>query len=136
MSQQNVEAVRAIYKAVARRDNVTPFEVYADDIVWDLSNSRRTVLGIEPVYHGHEGVRQFWRDALSVFGEVGLEVEEFIDAGDQVVAVTRERGVGRGSGVPVGSAAASVWTFARGKVTQVRVFDDRGAALEAVGLRE
>jgi ketosteroid isomerase-like protein len=136
MSQHNVEVVRAIYDAVARRDSVTPFEVYSEDIVWDLSNSRRTALGIEPLYHGHEGVRQFWRDALSVFGEIALDVEELIDAGDQVVAVTRERGVGRASGVPVGSAAVSVWTFSAGKVIQVQVFDDRQHALEAAGLRQ
>jgi ketosteroid isomerase-like protein len=136
MSQENVEIVRGIYDAVARRDGATPFEVYAEDIVWDLSNSRRTALGIEPVYQGHEGVRQFWRDALSVFGEVDLEVEELIDAGHQVVAVTRERGVGRGSGVPVRSIAVSVWTLADGKVIEVQVFDDRQQALETVGLGE
>jgi hypothetical protein len=50
MSQENVEVVRGIYEAVARHNGVTPFEVYAEDIVWDLSNSRRTALGIEPVY--------------------------------------------------------------------------------------
>ncbi len=61
MSRENVEIVRGIYDAVARRDGVTPFEVYAEDIVWDMSNSRRTLIGIEPVYHGHEGARQFWR---------------------------------------------------------------------------
>jgi ketosteroid isomerase-like protein len=136
MSRENVEIVRGIYDAVARRDGVTPFEVYAEDIVWDMSNSRRTLIGIEPVYHGHEGVRQFWRDALSVFAEADLEVDELIDAGDQVVAVTRERGVGRGSGIPVGSTAVSVWTLANGKVTQVQVFDERQEALEAAGLRE
>jgi ketosteroid isomerase-like protein len=136
MSQENVDVVRGIYDAVARRDGVTPFETYAEDIVWDLSNSRRTALGVEPIYRGHEGVRQFWRDALSVFGEVDLEVEDLIDAGEQVVAVTRERGVGRGSGVLVRSIAVSVWTFEDGKVTQVQVFDERQQALEAVGLRE
>ena len=136
MSQENVEIVRGIYEAVARRDGVTPFEAYAEDIVWDLSNSRRTALGVEPIYRGHEGVRQFWRDALSVFGDADLEVEELIDAGDQVVAVTRERAIGRGSGVPVQSIAVSVWTLADGKVIQVQVFDERQQALEAVGLGE
>jgi ketosteroid isomerase-like protein len=68
--------------------------------------------------------------------EVNLEVEELIDVGDQVVAVTRERAVGRASGVPVVSMAVSVWTLADGKVIQVQVFDDRQQALEAAGLRE
>ena len=98
--------------AVARRDDVTPYEVYAEDIVWDLSNSGRELMLTKPVYQGHEGVRQFWREALSVFGEIDFEVEELIDAGDQVLAVIRERQVGRASGVPVETTHLAVWTLA------------------------
>jgi ketosteroid isomerase-like protein len=83
MSQENVELVRAIYDAFARRDNVTPFEVYAEDIVWDLSKTRRAALNPKPVYHGHEGVREGWRNVFAAFGELELEVVELRDAGDQ-----------------------------------------------------
>ena len=134
MSQENVEVVRGIYDAVARRDDVTPFDVYAEDIVWDLSNTRRAALGMKPVYRGHEGVRLFWRESLSVFGEVDLEVAELMDADDKVLAVIREREIGRASGVPVDTTHLAVWTLADGKVTQMQVFDDRQQALEAAGL--
>ena len=134
MSQENVEIVRGIYDAVARRDDTTPFEVYAEDIVWDVSNARRAVLNPRPVYHGHEGVREFWRDALSVFGDVNLDVEDLVDAGDRVLAVVREREVGRSSGVPVEASHLAVWTLADGKVTRLQIFDDRQRALEAAGL--
>jgi ketosteroid isomerase-like protein len=136
MSRQNVELVRGIYEAVARRDDVTPFEVYADDIVWDWSNARRAALQTKAIYNGHEGVRQMWREAVSVFGEVDLEVEELMDAGDQVLAVICEREVGRASGAPVETAHLAVWTLADGKVTQMQVFDDRQQALEAAGLSD
>jgi ketosteroid isomerase-like protein len=136
MSQENVEVVRVIYDAAARRDDVTPFEVYAEDIVWDISNTLRAAVNPRRVYHGHEGVRQFWRDALSVFGEVDFEVEELIDAGDQVLAVIHEREIGRSSGVPVETTHLAVWTLADGKVTQLQIFDDRPQALEAAGLSE
>ena len=136
MSRENVEVVREIYAAVARRDSATPFRFYADDIVWDATHGLLTGLGNKPVYHGHEGVREFWRDALSAFGEVDLEVEELIDAGDRVLAVIREREVGRASGVPVEASHLAVWTLADGKVTRMQIFDDRAKALEAAGLRE
>jgi ketosteroid isomerase-like protein len=136
MSRENVDVVRGIYDAVARRDAIAPFEVYAEDIVWDLSKARRAALNPKPVYHGHEGVRQAWRDALSAFGEVDFEVEELIDAGDQVLAVIHEREVGRASGVPVETSHLAVWTLADAKVIRMQVFDDRQQALEAVGLRE
>src|SRR5436305_242695 len=123
MSQENVEIVREIYEAVARRDAASAFAVYADGIVWGVSARRAMVMG--RVYHGHHGVRQFWRDALSAFGEVDLDVEELIDAGGQVVAVIREREIGRSSRVPVEATHAAVWTIADGKVNRMQIFDDR-----------
>ena len=131
-----MEIVRGIYDAVARRDDMAPFEVYAEDIVWDLSNTRRAALNPKTVYHGHEGVRENWRDALSVFGEVDFDVKELVDAGDQVLAVIREREVGRASGAPVETTHLAVWTLAEGKVTKLQVFDDRHQALQAAGLSE
>jgi ketosteroid isomerase-like protein len=88
MSEENVDIVREIYHAVARRDAASAFAVYADDIVWEVSARRAIVM--DRAYHGHEGVRRFWRDALLAFGEVDLDVEELIDAGDRVVALIRE----------------------------------------------
>jgi ketosteroid isomerase-like protein len=134
MSRENVEIIRRIYDAVAQRDGVTPFEFYAQDIVWDLSRARTAFLYSRPVFHGHEGVRQCWRESLSAFGEVDLHVAELIDAGEQVVAVIREREVGRASGAPVTSAHAALWTLADGKVSRMQTFDDRQQALAAAGL--
>jgi ketosteroid isomerase-like protein len=136
MSQENVEVVRRIYDAAARRDDETPFEFYAEDIVWDLSNSGRSLLSPQPIYYGHDGVRQAWRDGLSVFDEVDYELEELVDAGDRVLAVIHEQEIGRASGAPVEAAHLAVWTLADGKVTQLQVFDDRHQALKAAGLSE
>jgi ketosteroid isomerase-like protein len=136
VAAENVEIVRGIYEALARRDDVAPFEVYAEDIVWDVSNTRRGDLGPKLVYEGHDGVRQFWRDGLAAFGEVDLEVEELIGRGDRVLAVIRDRFVGRASGVPVQTTHVAVWTLAGGKVTRLQVFDDRHTAERAAGLPE
>ena len=135
MSQENVEIVRGIYDATARRDNKAPFEVFAEDIVWDLSRSARGAMIGEPVAQGHAGVRQAWTDLVSALGDLAFDLE-VIDAGERVLAVVRERWVGRASGVPVEAAHLAVWTLADGKVTQMQLFDDRREALEAAGLRE
>jgi ketosteroid isomerase-like protein len=136
MSQENVELVREIYAAVARRDAATAFDYYAEAIIWDASKSSRALVLDSSVYHGHEGVRQFWRELVSVFGEVDLDAEELIDAGGQVVAVVRERQIGRTSGAPVEASHAAIWTLVDGRVIQMQMFDDRGQALKAVGLEE
>jgi ketosteroid isomerase-like protein len=133
MSEQNLEIVRGIYAAVARRDAEAAFDVYAEDIVWDVSSSRRVVV-MDPLYQGHEGVRRFWRDALAVFGEIDLDVQELIGAGDQVVAVIHEREIGRSSGAPVTSSHVAVWTLADRKVVRMQIFDERADALAAIGL--
>lgn len=124
-----MEIVRGIYEAVGRRDTETPFEVYADDIVWDVFMDSVS-------YHGHEGVRQFWEEALSVAGTVDLDVEELIDAGDQVLALIREREVGPTRGTPVDASHVWVWTLADGKVVRMQIFDNREQALKVVGLAE
>jgi ketosteroid isomerase-like protein len=136
MSRENVEIVRAIYDAGARRDAVLPFEVYSEDIVWDISTARRGALFTRPVYYGHEGVREAWRELLTVFSESEFEVRELVDAGDRVLADLHERDVGRASGVPVEATHLAVWTFAEGKVVRMQIFDDREQALEAAGLTE
>jgi ketosteroid isomerase-like protein len=136
MSQENVEIVRGIYEAVARRDPVAAFEVYSESIVWDVSNSRRVTVMSNSVFHGYEGVREFWREGLSVFGEIDLDVEELIDADNRVVAVITEREVGRSSGAPVSATHAAVWTLTDSKVVRMQIFDDRAEALKAVGLEE
>ena len=136
MSQSNVEVVRRLYDAAARRDDVIPFELYAEDILWDISNSGRALLAMKPVYHGHDGVRQYWRETTSAFGEIDFEVEELIDAGDRVLAVIREREIGRTSRAPVETTHLAVFTLSGGKIIQMQVFDDREQALEAAGLAE
>jgi ketosteroid isomerase-like protein len=134
MSRENIEVVRTIYDAVGRRDVATPFDLYAEDIVWDLSAWRPAELDPVRVYTGHEGVRKAWRDRLSAWSEVDYEVEELVEAGDRVVAVIRDRQIGRSSGVPIEAAHAAVWTLADGKVTRLQVFDERRQAFEAAGL--
>jgi ketosteroid isomerase-like protein len=136
VSEENVDVVRRLYDAAARRDDVTPFEVYAEDIVFDISNSRRVALALRPTYHGHEGVRQYWRETTSAFGDIDFEVGELIGAGSHVLAVIREREVGRASGAPVETTHLAVFTLSDGKIIQMQVFDDRQQALEAAGLAE
>lgn len=130
MSRENIDLVRRIYDAVARRDVVTPFEIYAEDIVWDMSNLKRAALYQKPVYVGHDEVREMWREALAAFSEVDFDVEALTDSGDRVLAEIHERSTGRASGAPVEAIHFAVWTLTDGKVVRLQIFDDRQQALE------
>jgi ketosteroid isomerase-like protein len=131
-SQANVEIVRSIYEAFARRDRVTPFELYATDIEWDVT-------GVElegVVYHGHEGVRSSFRSLLAEFRDFDFQPLEFTPFADHVLVTVQEHGVGRGSGVVVERREYAVWTLRDGLVLRMRAFLDHGEALRAAGLEE
>ena len=134
MSRENVEVVRRIYDATARRDDVTPFELYSEEIVWDMSQTARAAFYAQPVYRGHAGVRELWRETLAALGDVDFAVDELTDAGEHVLAGIRDRAVGRASGVPVEARHFAVWTLAAGKIVRLDMFDERDRALEAAGL--
>ncbi len=136
MSQRNVEIVRGIYDAVERRDAAAAFEVYDEAIVWDFSATARGSFAMKPVSHGHEEVRQAWREYLSAFDRMDFDVLELQAVGDQVLATVRDVLAGRVSGVEVQALHYAVWTLAGGKAVRLRVFDDRSEALEAAGLQD
>jgi ketosteroid isomerase-like protein len=64
-----------------------------------------------------------------------LILERLIDAGDDVVALTSERGRGRGSGIPIGGQGAMLFSFRNRAVVRWKGSFERAEALEAVGLR-
>src|SRR5207249_5441982 len=96
---QNVELVRAPWEAWARRDMDALFACYDRAIVWDHTRVDPTELAVE--YHGHDGVRQFFRGWLEPFESYHARPQEFIDAGQAVVVRIRQGGRGKQSGVEV-----------------------------------
>ena len=90
----------------------------------------------EAPMHGVEAVRAYLTRWESDWEELETTPEEFIDAGDQVVAVVHFRGRGRGSGIEVDARSYSVHTVRDGKTVAMEEFLERDEALEAAGLSE
>jgi ketosteroid isomerase-like protein len=65
-----------------------------------------------------------------------FEVEGVIDAGDQVLVMSRESGRGKGSGIEIDHEVFHVARLRHGKVVHWELYLNRGEALEAAGLRE
>jgi ketosteroid isomerase-like protein len=129
MSQENVEVVRQAFEASKRHDNETALSFYDREVE------------IEPLFHdrtyrGLDGVRAFWGDWLGVMTSYDGEVDEWIDAGDQVIAVMHTWARGKMSGVNVERREAHLWTLQDGKLRRLRVFATKDEALEAAGLRQ
>jgi ketosteroid isomerase-like protein len=135
MSQENVDAMRKVYEAMARGDFWAAREVFDPEIAWEWSSSVSGLTGVG-TYHGIEGVEAATRDWFEAWDWFWQEAEEFIEAGDDVVVLTRTHGRPKGSEREVEGKAGEVWTFRDGKAIRHKSFDSPAEALEAAGLSE
>jgi ketosteroid isomerase-like protein len=129
MSQENVEVVRELYAAVARRDENAVFDCYHPDIEWH----DHAWLDVG-VHRGYDGIRAAHRPFFAQFEQVTFEPYDFAAVGDRVVVSVHVVGRGRGSGVGVERDVPVVFTLRETKISRAEVFSSRAEALEAAGL--
>jgi ketosteroid isomerase-like protein len=133
MSQENVGVVKKFMRRFEAGDRDDWREHFDPDVVWDTSASQ---MPAARVYHGYEGVEDFFRDWLETWTDYAVASREYIGAGDAVVVVFRQSGTGRGSGVSVERDFFGVYELRESKVVRFRLYESREEALEAAGLRE
>jgi ketosteroid isomerase-like protein len=132
MLQENIDIVRRAWEAWEHGDWDPLYAFYDPAVVWDASTLRGPISG---VYHGHEGVRRYFKDWLESFETHQANAEEFIDAGDNIVIVgIRLRGSGRASGVEVEMPRWNLYRIRDGLAIRVELFETKAEALEAAGL--
>ena len=138
MSRENVATVRLLFELFAKRDHERAFEYYDPEIEWDATQIVAEVPDIAGIYRGHEGVRAYWRLWLSAWSDLEADLDDVLDAGDEVVAlVSNQRQWGRHSGIATEIPPyALVFTFRDGKVVRWRSFPDQESGLAAVGLKK
>jgi ketosteroid isomerase-like protein len=71
----------------------------------------------------------------STFEDVRVETYGVVEAGSDVVVSNTAHMRGR-EGIEVTAKSTFVWTVENGQITRYRLFQERGKALEAVGLSE
>ena len=117
MSEQNVEALRAVYAGWERGDFGTSTALFDDDVKLDVDP------GIPDggSYEGLDGVRRYMSTFLESWDSLTIAAKSFQDAGDKVLVAVRQAGTGQGSGVPVELEYSQLWTFRDGKVVRLEV---------------
>lgn len=128
-SRGNAEVVRRLFDAQARNDLDTIRELYDPGIQWDDVSG---LWGDWGARRGRDGIRDAFSSWFEAFEDVTFTAEDFLEAGEHVVVVTRIRGRGRGSGLEVDQRITLLWTLSDGRVTRVAGYRDRSEALEAV----
>ena len=132
MSQETVETLRAGYEAFNRGEWDTVFD--AADPQFELETADRVT---NPgTYRGREAARRFFEDLFKPFEEVVVEPEEFLQSGDQIVALVVVRSRPSGSTAMVENRIGHLWTVRDGAVVRLQIFPERRQALEAAGLEE
>jgi ketosteroid isomerase-like protein len=133
MSQENVDLVRGSIGAFNSGDWDESLEYMDEGIEWRAP----FVVLDQDTYVGRDGVRTFWTAWTDNFEGFRLEVEDLIDAGDDVVVVARISGEGIASGAGVRSNPfAHVVRLRNGKIRRWEMYESAQEALEAVGLRD
>jgi ketosteroid isomerase-like protein len=133
MSEENVDVVKEFTTLFEAGDRNAWRDYFDPDVVWDTSASSMPSAGI---YHGHQGIEQFFREWLGAWSDYGIESREYIDAGDSVVLVFHQKGTGRGSGIRTERDFFGVYDLVDSKVVRYRQYESRKEALEAAGLSE
>jgi ketosteroid isomerase-like protein len=130
MSEENLETVRRGYEHYIATGEF-PTENFAPDFVWDLSQFRGWPE--QPLYPGLDGARKFMRDWTEAWDDWEFEVTSVEAVGDRVVAVIRQHGRAKATGMEVDMIFGQVWSFRDGKQLRMEMYADPDEAFRAAG---
>jgi ketosteroid isomerase-like protein len=129
MSHEDVEVVRAIYAAFARRDRDGLMRQLDPSIrVYDRSSHPDA-----SVYEGREGFLRFSESDWEAFEDVVYEPEEFLTDGPYVIVSVKQSGRGKSSALGIEEQIVNLWKLRGGKCVELRIFTTMDEALAVTG---
>jgi ketosteroid isomerase-like protein len=132
MSQEKVEVAKAFYAAYnARNSEALVRLLHPDAEITTLS--ARGGLGGD---WSRGTTRQYFEQLDEAWTGLRIEIEDYREVGERVVALGVARGAGTSSHVEVASEFAAVLVVRDSQIVLVDSFSHWKDALEAVGLRE
>jgi ketosteroid isomerase-like protein len=106
----------------------------AEDVVWVEVSGRPETEGSE--LRGRDRLRRSLETLFDAWESYRLELERTYEAGDRVVAIVREVGRGRASGLEIDSRWGYVVTVDAGEIARVDAYRDPDLAVAAAGSRK
>ena len=129
MTEENEKRVRAFYEATVPGHRESLRGLQAPHVVYDMPEGM-------PMGCGHfEGLQDVLERFLTSFYralDVHFVADEFIAAGETVVALGRIQGQTRKAAVPVDVPFAHVWTVREGYLQRLRAFTDTALLAQAL----
>ena len=127
MAPDNLEIQRRGYEHFRATGEVLD-EIVEPEFVWDMSTFR--AWPERQTYEGVEGMQRVPHRRGSAPGRTGCSRwRSCATAGDEVVAIVRQRGRSKETGLPVDMHFGQVWTYRDGKQLRMEMYADaRGGA--------
>ena len=131
MAQTDVERIRQAYEAY-NRDGLEGMLPYLDpEVEWHNPPNSPD----RGVWHGHEGVRSWFRELSEPeFESVRFRPDEIVDLAGGALVLCTVTVRGRGTGIELEVPFAHLITIRDDLVTELRMFTDHAEARKAAGL--
>jgi ketosteroid isomerase-like protein len=131
MAQENIEVVRVVIDAFNRGDWEVALRPFDPGFELDFSRAIGPLRGVYRL----DQARAFLDEFFGVWEAVRFEVDQFVEAGDQVATSFVNHHRGR-DGIEVTVRPSGVWTIRDGRIVHACVYQEWPEALEAVGLSD
>jgi ketosteroid isomerase-like protein len=131
VSEANLDLVRKGYESFAATGRFAA-QFAVEDFTWDMS--KFSGWPEQQVYEGPQEADRFLREWTEAWEDWKLEVDSLHDAGERVVAVMRQGGRSRTTGMEVDMSFAQVWSIKNGQMVRMDMYAHAAEAMRAVGL--
>jgi len=130
VSQENVEVARAFFDAYNARDSEAVDRLLHAEAEITTLSARRGL----PDHWRHGTTQHYFERLDEAWTALRIEVEDYREAGERVVALGVMRGAGMASHVEVASDFATVFVIENSQIMIIDTYDSWKAGLEAAGL--
>lgn len=126
----HVDLMRQRYEQFSQGDLENALADWADDIVWQGSNSTELPGGGE--HHGREAAMRALQSAVGAWDEFNLQADEFFEDGDTVVVLGHNsvKKGGQSAKVPV----VHVWRWSGDQIKRLQILTDTHQTAQLLGL--
>ncbi len=125
MPAANVDALRRGYEALNSGHLSEVHALLHPEIEWQEGGDAPEA----GIHHGRDSFETFLRTWLESFEAFRIEPEEIVEDDDRLIAMVRQSGTGRASGIEVEARIAHVWTVKDGLAVRWQSYSNREEAL-------
>jgi ketosteroid isomerase-like protein len=123
------EIIETVYERWNRNDGDLALDLFDEQVEIQQVGS---LIGTAGIFRGHEGLVQSATELMEPFDRWEWDPREWGEEGDYLLVTLEVRAIGGISGVPTKNQVVHAWKIRDGLVTEFRVYENLGRALETV----